>query len=494
MTSALEELGRQIAAEQDAILARDGAAGLARVRHRVLSPPPARVPLGRGFALALAALAVGAAVAVAVALWPAGEPDLGYALADGTPGHAGATVAAADAPLTLDFTDGSSVTLAPTAQITVASLDERGASLVLDSGRASFAVTPGHATRWSVGAGAFTVHVTGTRFDVAWSPRHGEFVLELTEGHVLVTGPSLGQGRHVMAGERVRVSIPEDRVEFGAVAAAAADADRWGDGAAAAGAPRGDDAVAEAAAPRAHRAAAAPSAASPREERGAGEVVARSQPENDAAVTPGVGMPAAPAEAPAPPRARLARALGRRPLPGRHGAGRAARLRGARRGGRRRRALRPRRHRAARGRLGARARRLPRPPRAPPRHARGAGGRLLPRAHRLRPAPRLPRGGELVRALPRRGAGGELRAAGARQARRGVAARRRARPRPRDGAHLPRPLPLGPPRRAREAGPHAVAIGVGGAPRRAAAPRWFGQPNPGKGAARVASEPHGWPA
>ncbi len=49
--SALDMVGRRLAEAQDRLIEAD-ARQLARVRARVLAPPPRRVPLGRGVALA----------------------------------------------------------------------------------------------------------------------------------------------------------------------------------------------------------------------------------------------------------------------------------------------------------------------------------------------------------------------------------------------------------------------------------------------------------
>ena len=63
-------------------------------------------------------------------------------------------------------------------------------------------------------AGPFTVHVTGTRFHVAWQPDAERLELRLIDGSVRVTGPLVETGRMVSAGETLLVRVPERDLEI----------------------------------------------------------------------------------------------------------------------------------------------------------------------------------------------------------------------------------------------------------------------------------------
>lgn len=112
-------------------------------------------------------------------------------------------------PLPVHFSDGTSVSMAVATLARVTETNAHGATVVLEDGALSLAVVHREASRWKVVAGPFTVLVTGTRFDVRWSPSEETLALDLHEGSVTVVGPSLGPtGRRVVPGESLRVSIP----------------------------------------------------------------------------------------------------------------------------------------------------------------------------------------------------------------------------------------------------------------------------------------------
>src|SRR5260221_115207 len=68
------------------------------------------------------------------------------------------------------------------------------------------AVVPRPGNDWSVRTGPFAVWVKGTKFEVSYDPEADDFLLELHEGKVIVSGCGFGKGRAVEAGERVRAS------------------------------------------------------------------------------------------------------------------------------------------------------------------------------------------------------------------------------------------------------------------------------------------------
>ena len=87
----------------------------------------------------------------------------------------------------LNFPDGSRVVLASGTEAVVHELHDTGAKLEVSRGEASVAVRHQASTNWTVGAGPYRVHVTGTRFSVGWAPEPARFELHLMQGSVVVT-------------------------------------------------------------------------------------------------------------------------------------------------------------------------------------------------------------------------------------------------------------------------------------------------------------------
>lgn len=205
MSKRLEELGAEVAREQDEALT-DGTRRAA-VRHRLLSgesqaAPPRSPRWAPALTWAGAMAAIGLAVAV---LWPSMPEPIAYRVE----GEAESRLldreitAPIDGGRSIAFTDGSAVRLSPSARARVRQLRTEGATLVLDRGEATVSVRHRDATRWSVEAGPFLVRVTGTRFRVGWQPEAESFELEVFEGEVRVRGPNLPE-RIVRGGEEVR--------------------------------------------------------------------------------------------------------------------------------------------------------------------------------------------------------------------------------------------------------------------------------------------------
>ena len=199
--------------EQDQLLARAGFLKRARARHRV-SPAPARTKPRRITFWAVAAACVVVGVGVWFS-WPLSPAPLGFTMGDGQRGHAGSFVAAPpDRELPLRFADGTRFTLAAGTSARVASLDARGAHLVIEKGRVAAAVTHRPASRWRVDVGPFQVAVVGTRFDVSWDATARVLELKLEEGAVRVSGGLLGEALEVRAGQRLRAFADNARVEL----------------------------------------------------------------------------------------------------------------------------------------------------------------------------------------------------------------------------------------------------------------------------------------
>lgn len=108
----------------------------------------------------------------------------------------------------LRFSDGTRLSLHPDTHLRVEATRKSGATVRLGGGRALAQVAPKRNATWRFMAGPFTVQVTGTEFDLAWSPETGVLELALHEGSVTVSGPSLTPAKVVQRGEFLRLTAP----------------------------------------------------------------------------------------------------------------------------------------------------------------------------------------------------------------------------------------------------------------------------------------------
>jgi hypothetical protein len=205
----LEEFGRRIAQEQDAVLARS------RVRE-VLRPTIASLRVGpqqsRRRIVRWALAAIVPVLLVSVWVLHSNRPLEFSVGKDGAAGTVGAWLSAPrHAALPVRFSDGTMVTLMAASRGRVAKTSRHGAELVLESGEATFAGTPHPGAHWELRTGPFVVSVTGTRFHVGWDSSADVLVLRVQEGSVKVSGCVFGgRGRPVMAGEVLRASCEKE--------------------------------------------------------------------------------------------------------------------------------------------------------------------------------------------------------------------------------------------------------------------------------------------
>ena len=154
-------------------------------------------------ALAFGTLAAGAAAAF-IYLHPR---PISYAVAGVGQGEVGtALVAPPAAPLELQFSDGSAVTLPPPAAAHVDALDRNGATVAIEEGTLEVSVIHRTHTRWQVQAGGYRIQVTGTRFAAGWDRQSRALTVTMHEGSVLVSGPGLKEPVRVVTGQRLRAS------------------------------------------------------------------------------------------------------------------------------------------------------------------------------------------------------------------------------------------------------------------------------------------------
>jgi len=221
--SGLERLTATVAEVEDRIRAADPAERAA-AQQRFLAAAARGARPRRRPALLWAPLGAVGAVAVAFLLWWMLPGQAGFYVGDGTPGSAGTLISAGEATtLPIRFVDGTAVELESGSRVRVEEVSDAGATLRLESGRASVHVVKRPTTRWLVEAGPFEVVVTGTRFEVAWDEEGERFDLALEEGSLKVRGPLLGDGLEVEQGASVHVSIPETKAVVSTAREAGAD-------------------------------------------------------------------------------------------------------------------------------------------------------------------------------------------------------------------------------------------------------------------------------
>jgi ferric-dicitrate binding protein FerR (iron transport regulator) len=117
--------------------------------------------------------------------------------------------------LPLEFSDGTEVELSSASEARILSLTSSAQEMELRRGRARFHVTKRDGSSFAVRAGPYTVRVTGTRFDVTWTPVDDMFVVELHEGQVTLEGCGFGKGRQLAAGQTTRARCDGGRVSVG---------------------------------------------------------------------------------------------------------------------------------------------------------------------------------------------------------------------------------------------------------------------------------------
>jgi len=122
------------------------------------------------------------------------------------------------------FSDGSELALTPGTETRIAALDARGGRVSLDEGtaRVKIAKLPGAA--WTLAAGPYSVRVTGTAFSLSWSRKKQAFEIAMKSGSVIVSGPLIGSGIALHAGQRLQSDVGTGRlvVDDGSAPAVAA--------------------------------------------------------------------------------------------------------------------------------------------------------------------------------------------------------------------------------------------------------------------------------
>jgi hypothetical protein len=200
-----QRLGRPpIEPLSDVAWARIERAVLAELSDDPRAEPVVAGPRRPRWHLALVAAAGIALAGIALAVWPRGHGGTRVAREagafDAAPGEQlPSRVATGASPAELSFGDAH-VAVAPTSTLVLTGSSERGVTAVLERGGAQFTVAP-RAGRppFVVQAGATTIRVVGTRFEVL---RSASDVVDLTVSEGVVQVVHRGQHAEVRAGGR----------------------------------------------------------------------------------------------------------------------------------------------------------------------------------------------------------------------------------------------------------------------------------------------------
>ncbi|HET9956021.1 MAG TPA: tetratricopeptide repeat protein [Polyangiaceae bacterium] len=150
---------------------------------------------------------------LAVMVWTRDERALSFAV-NGQHGRVDTWLGAKVKPVVLTFSDGTALQLEHASQARVVEVTPHGARIALESGILRAEVVHTEHSTWQLVAGPLMVVVTGTRFEMKWNPSLEEFTILVSEGSVRVSGSVAGAGRAVRAGEKLFVSVREDRLEL----------------------------------------------------------------------------------------------------------------------------------------------------------------------------------------------------------------------------------------------------------------------------------------
>jgi transmembrane sensor len=115
--------------------------------------------------------------------------------------------APAATPVTVTFSDGSSLEAGPGARLRVEEARVTGARVLVERGTTRVHVEHHSSSTWNFVAGPFDVHVTGTRFELSWDPSTEAVDLRLLEGSVEVRGPFGEAPIAVRTGQRFHADL-----------------------------------------------------------------------------------------------------------------------------------------------------------------------------------------------------------------------------------------------------------------------------------------------
>jgi hypothetical protein len=147
-------------------------------------------------------VAAGGVVAAAAAAFVARDRALTFEVTNATVSDGG-YVAAAGTDASVRFSDRSELGVEHGTRLRVSRLEAHGAHVMLEGGLLHVRIHPEARTSWTLDAGPYAVHVTGTEFDLAWRVDDQTLDLRLFKGSVVVDGPLASGGLKVAAGQHL---------------------------------------------------------------------------------------------------------------------------------------------------------------------------------------------------------------------------------------------------------------------------------------------------
>lgn len=118
----------------------------------------------------------------------------------------GESVKALTEPVTLRFSEGSRIELAPEAEVRVSELEESGARLTVLGGKVASRIVHRTTTHYRVQAGPYEVSVVGTEFETEWTPESQSLRVTMLDGSVEVRGAGIAGLVTLTKGQRFEAS------------------------------------------------------------------------------------------------------------------------------------------------------------------------------------------------------------------------------------------------------------------------------------------------
>jgi hypothetical protein len=173
-------------------------AGIYRLERALLRSTPTPKRSSVRFAWLLLPAAVGAAAGVYVMR----ERAITFEVVRARVGDGG-YVSSGSPDGVVRFSDHSDLGLDPGTSLRISHLEVRGAHVMLEGGVLHVRIHTRPRGHWTLNAGPYTVHVTGTEFDLGWRAERQRLDLRLRKGSVTVEGPMAEDGVRVAAGQHL---------------------------------------------------------------------------------------------------------------------------------------------------------------------------------------------------------------------------------------------------------------------------------------------------
>jgi hypothetical protein len=147
-------------------------------------------------------IAAGSLVAASIAALVGRERVLTFEVTNATVNDGG-YVAAAVSDASVRFSDHSELGVEHGTRLRVSRLEAHGAHVMLEGGLLHVRIHPDAKTSWTLDAGPYAVHVTGTEFDLGWRVEDQTLDLRLFKGSVVVDGPLASGGLKIATGQHL---------------------------------------------------------------------------------------------------------------------------------------------------------------------------------------------------------------------------------------------------------------------------------------------------